>query len=197
MLQSRDLDVSVVLPFGDHEDVIGAAVQGLARHLSERGLQFEILAIDQDAGDNSQAILALVKAKDPLLERNLRVLCAPGRGRERGYEYGARRARGRILWLLEPEAAMAPLSTFDEAYRQISVGERDVVVREGRFALAHRARSGPALDGLKGLGGRFHYRLVHQARARGLAVEPSPRGWRRTPRALRRLLAAFSHGLTY
>ena len=53
-------DVSVVVPFADDEDVIGTAVRRLASHLTEREISFEIIAVDEDSGDNSHAILALL-----------------------------------------------------------------------------------------------------------------------------------------
>ena len=58
-------DVSAVVPFGDDEDVIGASVQRIAALLRELGLGFEILAVDENSGDNSHAVLALLRKQVP------------------------------------------------------------------------------------------------------------------------------------
>lgn len=196
MLRSRNLDVSVVLPFEDDEDIIGTAVQRIAAHLQELGLSFEILAVDQDSGDNSHAVLALVRSRHWLLRRALEIRQA--RGRDRGYAQGARHARGRVLWLLEPRAAAADLAGFADAYQQVIRGERELVVRGDRFAVAHRVRSRAVIAGLRGAGSRFRQRLVRRARAHGLALasdRPTEPG--QAPRALERLMAALSHGFLF
>ena len=46
-------DVSVIMPFGDDEEAVGVAVRRTAEHLRGLALRFEILAIDEDSGDNS------------------------------------------------------------------------------------------------------------------------------------------------
>src|SRR5678810_512030 len=83
MPDSPRFDVSVILPFGDDEEFVGIAVRRTAEHLRALGLAFEILAIDEDSGDNSHAVLALLRAEVP----ELRVTHAPGRGR--GVDVGA------------------------------------------------------------------------------------------------------------
>ncbi len=76
MLVSPRYDVSVILPFGDDEEAVGIAVRGTGEHLRGLGLGFEILAIDEDSGDNSHAVLALLRAEVP----ELRVTHASGKG---------------------------------------------------------------------------------------------------------------------
>jgi hypothetical protein len=185
MSPGKTLDVSVVLPFRDDEELIGLAVQHLATYLEEQALVFEILAVDQDSGDNSHAVLALVRSRDPELERALTILQTPGRARDRGYAHGVHHARGRVLWLLDPWVAIGSLEAFAHAHALVTRGELDVVVRPEGFSVAHRIRSQPALGGLAGTGPGFHRRLARHARARGLAVtiEPVPgpatRVWQR------------------
>src|SRR5512147_1492258 len=91
MLDRPRFDVSVILPFGDDEEAVGIAVRRTAEHLRSLGMSFEILAIDEDSGDNSHAVLALLRAQVP----ELRVTHAPGRGR--AVEIGAGRAQGTLL----------------------------------------------------------------------------------------------------
>src|SRR3569832_2960581 len=91
MPDSPRFDVSVILPFGDDEEAVGVAVRRTAEYLRNLGVAFELLAIDEDSGDNSHAVLALLRAEVP----ELRVTHAPGRGR--GVDVGAARAQGMLL----------------------------------------------------------------------------------------------------
>jgi len=194
MLPGRNIDVSVILPFGDDEDVIGIAVQQVAAYLEEQGLGFEILAVDRDSGDNSHAVLALVRSCHPVLRQALYILHAPGHAPEQGYAFGVSRARGRVLWLLEPQAATGALEGFARAQAQVSQGMCDLVVCADGFTVAHRTRSRPAFDGLLGAGPRFHQRLARLGRTRGLAVSTQSQAGR-APRMWQRWMAALSHGL--
>ncbi len=158
-------DVSVVLPFRDDEDLIGNAVQRVAAHLRELGLSFELLAIDEDSGDNSHAVLALLRGQVP----ELRVQHAPFRGR--GAEAGIARAQGRILWVLSAAAAMSPLSTFQRAHEQVQRDEVDAVVVRQRFAVAHRVRVLASASGVRGTGPALLRRLSRRLAADGLRVD--------------------------
>lgn len=187
-------DLSVVVPFADDEDVIGTAVRRLAEHLSQRDLSFEIIAVDEDSGDNSHAILALLRPDLP----ELRISNAPGRGR--GYAYGAHRARGRALWLIGAhEAARAPLSPMGRAYRRVARGEADMVSVEQRFVICHRLHCLPAIEGMRGIGWSFQRKLVKRCASRRLVVDSQliggsralPRG-RINPRPLSRLIGALA-----
>jgi len=156
-------EVSAVMPFGDDEDVIGAAVQRLASYLRELGLPFEILAVDEDSGDNSHAVLALLRAHVP----ELRVLHAPGRGR--GFESGIARAQGRLLWLIDPHTAVQAVAGFTRAVEQIPDQVDGAIVR-GRFAVVHRTRALEAASALRGTGAVYYRRLAKRLVARGLRI---------------------------
>jgi hypothetical protein len=158
-------DVSVVLPFRDDEDVIGSAVHRLAGHLRELGLSFELLAVDEDSGDNSHAVLALLRGQVP----ELRVQHAPLRGR--GAEVGIARAQGRTLWVLSPHAATAPLSAFQRAHEQVLRDDVDAVVVRQRFAVAQRVRVLGAASGVRGTGTSLLRRLARRLAAAGLRVD--------------------------
>jgi glycosyltransferase involved in cell wall biosynthesis len=158
-------DVSVILPFRDDEDVIGNAVQRLAAHLRELGLSFELLAVDEDSGDNSHAVLALLRGQVP----ELRVQHAPFRGR--GAEAGIARAQGRVLWVLSAHAAVSPLATFQRAYEQVVHDEIDAVIVRPRFAVAHRVRVLGACSGLRGNGPSLLRRMSRRFAALGLRVD--------------------------
>jgi hypothetical protein len=158
-------DVSVILPFRDDEDVIGNAIHRVAGHLRELGLSFELLAIDEDSGDNSHAVLALLRGQVP----ELRVTHSPFRGR--GAEAGIARAQGRVLWVLSPHAALSPLATFQRAYEQVVHDEVDAVVVRQRFAVAHRVRVLAAASGVRGTGPSLLRRLSRRLAAAGLRVD--------------------------
>lgn len=181
----RAYEVSAIIPFADHEDVIGAAVQRVAAHLRELGVAFEIVAVDEDSGDNSHAVLALLRAQVP----ELRVTHALGRGR--GFELGIARAQGHVLWLLEPTAATQPLAPFARALDQIRDESLDAVVVRGRFAVAHRTRALQAVAGLRGMGEVYLRRLTKKLQARGLRLDVQLAGGGPAPvRGLFRLRAA-------
>lgn len=150
-------DVSVIIPFNDDEEILGTAITRVATYLRTQELAFEILAVDDDSRDNSQALLALIRPA--FLE--LKVLYAEEP--RSGFAIGSQRARGRVLWLIEPaQAARAPLGSFRDAYDAVVSGHRTLVIADTRFAVAHRARCLPALQGIVGLGTEFQYRLLRR-----------------------------------
>src|SRR3954466_10840659 len=122
MSERPRFDISVILPFGDDEEAVGVAVRRTAEHLRGLGMSFEILAIDEDSGDNSHAVLALLRAEVP----ELRVTHAPGRGR--GVDVGAARAQGTLLLVTTPDVASATLDGAGEACRRLLAGEADAEV---------------------------------------------------------------------
>lgn len=161
-------EVSAIVPFGDDEELIGSAVQRIATHLRELGVPFEILAVDEDSGDNSHAVLALLRAQVP----ELRVLHAPGRGK--GFDSGIARAQGRILWLIEPSAAVHPIAGFTRALDQVrdeGPAGKDAAVIRGRYAVAHRTRALAVAAGLRGTGDVYFRRLAKRLTARGLRLD--------------------------
>lgn len=137
-------DVSVLLPFRDDEDIVGTACLRLAEHLRNLDLTFELLAIEEDSGDNSHVLLGLLRAKLP----ELRVLYA--NNRERGFATGAREARGRSLLLIDANWAQKPLAALARATRRILDGEVDAVFAPERFAVCHRVRTFSAVSSTRG-----------------------------------------------
>src|SRR6476620_7678312 len=164
MADSPRFDVSVILPFGDDEEAVGIAVKRTAEHLRGLGLSFEILAIDEDSGDNSHAVLALLRAEVP--ER--RVTHAPGRGR--GVDVGAGRAQGTLLLVSTPDVASASLDGMGDACRRLLAGEGDAEVALARFTIAQRVRSLVAFRGARLLGSAMHRRLAKRLQVRHLSV---------------------------
>lgn len=182
-MAARSPDISVVLPFGDDEDIVGRACSRIADHLSSLGLPFELLAVDENSGDNSHALLGLLRKQIP----ELTVLYADAR--DRGYATAARQARGRVLWMLTPEAALRHLAPFARAFRRVDSGELDAVVVDSRFAVCHRTR---ALDALMSWRGRRLTGLRRRLdRGRVENIELGKRRWRLRDRPLFRLVSAL------
>ncbi len=175
-------DVSVVVPFRDDEERVGALARRLAAHLRALGLTFELLFVDEDARDNSVALLLLLRDREL---RELRVLTASG---ALGFAVGARVARGRTLWFLDVAQAAAPLAPFAWARRRLAEGV-DVVRVSGRFTVVRRARTWPVVAGLPGRGDAFAAALAARAHRRRLAVETVAA---RDAPLLARLLGALS-----
>lgn len=167
MSDSPRFDVSVILPFGDDEEAVGIAVRRTAEHLRTLGVSFEILAIDEDSGDNSHAVLALLRAEVP----ELRVTHAPGRGK--GVDVGAARAQGTLLVVATPDVASASLDGVGEAVRRLLAGEGDAEVALGRFTVAHRVRALVAFRGARLVGVAMHRRLSKRLQVRNLSVRLS------------------------
>jgi hypothetical protein len=157
-------DVSVILPFGDDEEFVGIAVRRTAEHLRSLQLAFEILAIDEDSGDNSHAVLALLRAEVP----ELRVTHAPGRGR--GVEVGASRAQGTVVVVATPDVASASLDGVGDACRRLLAGDGDAEVALARYTVAHRMRSLVAFRGARLIGPAMHRRLAKRLQVRQLTV---------------------------
>ncbi|MBA3454238.1 MAG: hypothetical protein H0T42_14190 [Deltaproteobacteria bacterium] len=167
MSEGTRFDVSVILPFGDDEEAVGIAVRRTAEHLRGIGLSFEIIAIDEDSGDNSHAVLALLRAEVP----ELRVTHASGRGK--GIDVGASRAQGTLLVVSTPDVASASLDGVGEACRRLLANDGDAEIALTRYTVAHRVRALAAFRGARLLGPAMHRRLMKRLQARSLMIKVS------------------------
>jgi hypothetical protein len=164
MSEGPRFDVSVILPFGDDEEFVGIAVRRTAEHLRGLGLSFEILAIDEDSGDNSHAVLALLRGEVP----ELRVTHASARGR--GIDVGAGRAQGTLIVVATPDVASASLDGVGDACRRLLANEGDAEVALTRYTVAHRVRALTAFRGARLLGPAMHRRLAKRLQVQNLSV---------------------------
>lgn len=167
MSETARYDVSVILPFSDDEEAVGIAVRRTAEHLRGLGLSFEILAIDEDSGDNSHAVLALLRAEVP----ELRVTHASARGR--GVDAGAARAQGTLLLVSTPDVASASLDGIGDACRRLLANEGDAEVALTRYTVAHRIRALAAFRGARLLGSAMHRRIAKRLQVRNLMIRVS------------------------
>ena len=164
MSEGPRFDVSVILPFGDDEEFVGIAGRRTAAHLRGLGLSFEILAIDEDSGDNSHAVLALLRGEVP----ELRVTHASARGR--GIDVGAGRAQGTLIVVATPDVASASLDGVGDACRRLLAGDGDAEVALTRYTVAHRVRALTAFRGARLLGPAMHRRLAKRLQVQNLSV---------------------------
>jgi glycosyltransferase involved in cell wall biosynthesis len=153
-------DISVILPFGDDEETVGIAVKRIAEYVRALGVSFELLAIDEDSGDNSHAVLALLRADVP----ELRVTHASGKGR--GVDAGAARAQGTLLVVTTSDVAAVSLDGVGDACKRLFAGEGDAEVALGRYTIAHRVRALPVFRGARLVGAAMHRRLVKRLQVR-------------------------------
>ena len=160
MPEAPRFDVSVILPFGDDEEAVGIAVRRIAEYVRALGVSFELLAVDEDSGDNSHAVLALLRADVP----ELRVTHASGRGR--GVDAGAARAQGTLLVVTTPDVAAVGLDGVGDACRRLLANEGDAEVALGRYTVAHRVRALPVFRGARLVGAAMHRRLVKRLQVR-------------------------------
>ena len=193
MSSDNRLDLTVIIPFADDEEVLGGVLRRLAGFLRTAGSLFEILAVDEDSGDNSHAVLAILRPELP----ELRVLHAPTRGR--GAETGAARAQGGVMAVVSSNLTEAALPALAAAIARVTEGASDLEFSIGQFIVAHRGRSLDAFHGVRLAGEPSQRRLAKQLAARGFRVKvdgvtaqamvaspPARRSWREMFAAPRR-----------
>lgn len=94
--------VSVVIPYYNEAEHLEACLLSI---MSQRGLSFEVLAIDDGSDDGSPAIVArLARASKGNLRALLQDHQGPGAARNRG----AREAKGKILAFIDADMTAAP-----------------------------------------------------------------------------------------
>jgi glycosyltransferase involved in cell wall biosynthesis len=180
------VDVSIVLPFRDHEHLVGRATRHIAEHFSLLGHSFEILAVDEGSGDNSHAVLALLRQEIP----QLRIVVG------RGYAEGAATAAGQALVLANLSAVTEDLtSSLSQAIARVLQGELDMqLVAEKLLVCQRRASLLLLAEGLtkRQRGPRS---LFRRGQARGLRIKSyGPEAPLRSTTGLTRLLSAMMPG---
>lgn len=89
-----DLDLSVVCPFYNEEQIIGSAVESLLAHLDKFEGRWELIVVDDGSKDRSAEIVATMAQKHP----HLRLLSYRfNRGRGHGLRTGIEQARGAVI----------------------------------------------------------------------------------------------------
>ena len=178
MSELARFDLSVILPFADDEETIGSVIHETASFLRERGVAFELIAVDEDSGDNSHAVLAMMRPEFA----ELRVITAPTRGR--GVETGVARAVGQTIAVIGPHVTRVQLDAMLRANAQITAGATDLEFVIGQFIVAHRVRSLDAFHGVRIAGDATQRRLAKRLAERGLRVHVNGAALTRTaPRA--------------
>ncbi len=135
----------------------------VAAHLRGLGLKFELLVVDEGSGDNTVAVVALLRGTHPELTLHH---AGPGLG----FVAGAERARGRTVIVCDVRAD-APLAAVGWGLSRLDRG-LDAVAIGGRLLFFRRARALRALDSLAGRRDfrDLERRFIRRARALGLPV---------------------------
>lgn len=157
----RSPGVTIVLPFRDHEHLVGRACRNLAEHFEGLEQGFEIIAVDEGSGDNSHAVLALLSQEI----QGLKVMVG------KGYGAGSKEAVGKIVVLTTPESAAAGISeSLMSSLREVEAGrvqlqqvDENLLVCDGVAAQKVLAKSRSHRRGAE-------RKLLRRARARGLTV---------------------------
>ncbi|MCA8963189.1 MAG: glycosyltransferase family 2 protein, partial [Planctomycetes bacterium] len=91
----EELEISVICPFYNEEQIIGAAIRALLQRLHERlHVSWELIVVNDGSRDGSLQVARDIARTEP----KLRVLSYPhNRGRGHALRTGIHQARGRIL----------------------------------------------------------------------------------------------------
>ena len=161
---SAGIKLSVIVVVRDDEDSVGRDVRGLCRHLRERGLAFEILAISDGSYDTSLTLLRFLCAELP----ELTVLGSARGGR--AFSRATAHAMGEVVLLWEADRGGAfPHAILGWALSRLS--RRPAVVVRGRFVLALRRSALPVLLQATGRGDEYQAHFERRAAHLGLDVE--------------------------
>ena len=180
------VDVSIVLPFRDHEHLVGSVTRHIAEHFSLLGYSFEIVAVDEGSGDNSHAVLALLRQEIP----ELHVVFG------RGHAGGANRAVGQVLVLANLGAVSEDLtSSLSQAIARVLGGELDMQLVAEKLLVCQRICCLPLLSSALTRRQRSPTSLFRRGQAKGLAtLSYGPEARVRSTTGLARLLSAVIPG---
>ncbi len=129
------MDVCAILPIGNDEDTIGEIITEIWERWSARRLTFEVICVDVGSGDNTHAILAMLRENRP----NLRVLERQSHGIERALL----ESRAQWLWVTNLVKQPAALTTFSQHWRLARENASDLVCEDASSLLIRRM---PALS---------------------------------------------------
>ena len=156
--------LSVIVVVRDNEDSVGRDVRSLARHLRERRLAFEILAISDGSYDTSLTLLRLLCADLP--ELSLLGTARSGRA----FRRAAAHALGEVVLLWEADRGSA-ISHAVLGWALSRLSRKAGVVVRGRFLLVNRRAALPVLLATTGRGDQYEAHFERQAATLGLDLE--------------------------
>jgi glycosyltransferase involved in cell wall biosynthesis len=156
--------LSVIVAVRDVEDSIGRDVRGLAAHLRERGIAFEILAASDASCDTSLTLLRFLCAEIP--ELSVLGLARSGRALRRAVAH----AQGEAVLLWEADRGVTfPYAVLGWALSRLA--KKAAVIVRGRFVLANRMRALPILLATSGRWDDYEVRFERHAANMGLDLE--------------------------
>lgn len=176
------VDVSVVLPFRDHEDKIGRACRNLADYFRTQNQTFEIVAVDQGSGDNSQSVLALLRREMP----ELRVMVGGG------YGAGSQTARAELLVLASVTSVCTSVATsLHQALERVAESDVDMYLVSETVLVCRQSSCGKLIISNATRRAKCERDLLELARRRGLSVRSYGPLAQRPGHSVARFLAAF------
>lgn len=154
-------DVSIVLAFRDHEHLVGQACRNIAEYFSQHKRSFEIIAVDEGSGDNSHAVIALLRQEIPTLRAVV----------GKGYVTGAAQAQGKTLLLLNLETAVDLSPSLNEALARVLTDDIQMLLVAEHCLLCCRKQCQVLIT--EGLATRqvTERGLLKRGRARGFCTE--------------------------
>lgn len=176
-------EVSIVMPFADHEHLVGRAARRIAEYFRSTGMHFEIIAVDRGAGDNSQPVLQLLRKEMP----ELRIIVG------RSCRDGVRKAQASVVVLLSPEQAAGPLSeSLSAAVQQVASGELEMSLLDENLLVCAASSCAQLLASAPLPRHKVERNLLRRARRRGLRARSyGPEEARMHPRGIRHVLSAL------
>ena len=201
--QGPDCDITLVVRTCEDEERIGHVLRRWVGHLRALGLSSEVLIADEGSGDNTLAVVAMLR---PMLGAPTKVGGAGGPTgvdlevlhvtANEGFRAGCERARGRALVICDARTE-APLAPLGFALERLRIG-LDVVAVSGRYLVLRRTRAWRAFDALaqRRDARLVEKRFLRRARALGLkcVVTQAPQSsrWAALKNVLRAPLALLS-----
>lgn len=156
-------EVSVVLAVGNEEDSIGAATRRVITHLRQLNRSFEVVAVNAGSWDTSFKVLQILAADLPelrLVEKDVGT---------RAFVRGASEARGSMVVFIDAAKVPTSFAPLGWTLSRLANGAEAVVVR-GRFIVARRLPTLPAVARSRGLGDAYERSFEREARDLALEV---------------------------
>jgi glycosyltransferase involved in cell wall biosynthesis len=156
-LSAPPAEISIVLPCLNEEEAIGGCIDSIAQIITQRGLNAEILVVDNASTDRSAEIA---------WAHGARVVLQPVRGYGNAYMKGFAEARGRYIVMADADNTydFSEIDAFIEPLRhgyELVMGNRFAgKMAPGAMTWSHRYIGNPLLSGLLNL---FFHTGVHDA----------------------------------
>lgn len=121
--KSEELDLTILIPLYDEEESLNELHQWITRVVSEMGVSYEILLIDDGSKDHSWEVISHISKSDPHVRA---VRFARNYGKSPGLQVGFTKARGRVVITMDADLQDSP-DEIPDLYRMIVEEGYDLV----------------------------------------------------------------------